>query len=705
MDIAYPRDGKGADVASFLVKDRDFGTAWAHRPPILFQLYPGQNRVAVRPQGVLMDGNRVMLDPYDHPIRDFPELPLTLSSKEKGMWIEYYMRQNKEIKPYDLMGTYSPLDHWNTADNVFIARMGKSVSGNAVRIYTLNERATKFRNTAACLSWGEKTGSAEKKAYILGLLPEGATDTRSLGKDLNKQQQGELVAANKGQFPNRRRKAKRVLEAQAPMAIPMPNFQPRAPSAGGDFERGSNQTVDESERAPLEEGNGQHIDTDEPVSFDDLSFPGHGGQPGASPMMLRQGLNLAYAANGAPQFLVPSQLDPLQHFPNNGGNLSVLNNLSEHSYAANCLGHFDEFSSFNSAHYGAIHGGQTPAGAKFTAGGARSSAVLQDHGDSLINHPVNPPTQRRKRPRAALAEDEAESFLNQRRKRIRTESPVQAPEDAPTPASFGGEEESLLRFDENGYVIANTAGTQDQGEVLYPADFDEFLRDSQRGEEDAEGEDVEETWDAPVAQDSNDTLRVTPAPLPTQGQKRRRSSSPEDVEEVEEGPKSKRVRKEGDVQTPEGSTATGSEQSEGPARPVNVARGQKRGRGSSESRGDTDASVETPRAKRQRMTPSSDEAGTSFGADSTTTNDKSSDNDATSESSSDQSSDDSDGSEYTPSPYHQTSLKSIARPTTGGKGPYGADGRPLIGGKGKGKGPLKSSRRANMARKAPAKQQ
>ena len=104
MDIAYQRDGKGADVASFLPKDRDFGTAWAHRPAILFQLYPGQNRVAVRPQGVLMDGNRVMLDPYDHPIRDFPELPLTLSSKEKGMWIEYYMRQNKEIKPYDLMG-------------------------------------------------------------------------------------------------------------------------------------------------------------------------------------------------------------------------------------------------------------------------------------------------------------------------------------------------------------------------------------------------------------------------------------------------------------------------------------------------------------------------------------------------------------------------------------------------------------------------
>ena len=104
IEVAYPRDGRGDDVASFLPKDRDFGLAWAHRPAILFQLYAGPNRVSAKPQGVLMDGNRIMLDPYDHPIRDFPELPVTLSSKEKGMWIEYYMRQNKEIRPYDLMG-------------------------------------------------------------------------------------------------------------------------------------------------------------------------------------------------------------------------------------------------------------------------------------------------------------------------------------------------------------------------------------------------------------------------------------------------------------------------------------------------------------------------------------------------------------------------------------------------------------------------
>lgn len=582
--------------------------------------------------------------------------------------------------------------------------MGKSVNGNAVRIYTLNERATKFRNTAACLSWGEKTGSAEKKAYILGLLPEGATDTRSLGKDLNKQQQEELVAANKGQFPNRRRKAKRVLEAQAPMAIPMPNFPPQAPSAGGDIEEESNQTVGESGLAPLGVRDGQHIGTNGPMNFNALSFPGYGGQPGASQTMLPQGLNLTYSSNGAPQFLVPSQLDPLQIFSNKGGDWSSLNNSSEHSYAASNLEHFNGIDSFIPAHYGSIHGGQTLAGETFMAGEARGSAVLQDHGDSRLDHPVNTPTQRRKRPRAKLDEDEAESSHNRRSKRVRTEAPVEAPEDGPAPVLFGGEEESLLRFDENGFVITNnTLGTQDQGEVLYPAAFDEFLHDTQHGEEDAEGEDVQETGDASAPQESSNELLDTPAPLPTSGQKRRRSSSPEDVEEVGKGPKSKRLRTEGDVHTPAESTATGSEQGEAPARPVNIARGQKRGRGSSESRVDTETSVESPPAKRQKTIPSCGESTTSDGKESTTTDEPSNDDDASESSHHSTSSDDSDGSEYTPSPYAQTSLKSIARPTTGGKGPYRADGRPVAGGKGK--GPLKSSRRANIARKTPAKQQ
>ena len=608
--------------------------------------------------------------------------------------------------------------------------MGKSTNGNAVRIYTLNERATKFRNTAACLSWGEKTGSAEKKAYILNLLPAGATDTRSLGKDLTKQQQAELVAANKGQFPNRRRKAKRTLEAQAPMAIPTPGFQPGASSVGGDVAGQSDQLGAEADLSSLQRQNSQSADMNEPRSFNDRRSFGSGSQLGAPHNMIGLQPNVPFPAAGAnyigyhhapgipylSDVLAPSQLTPSQNVLDNGGHLSSINSLGNYSYATNTSGHPTGMNFLSSAQYGAVYRGQS-TGEFSLEGAARGYTSLHEQGDSLLDRPLNAPLlnapplnapmQRRKRTRTAPAEDENENHDNRRSKRARTDAPVEAPQET-SPEILTGEGESLLRFDENGYVITdNMTGTQAQGEFLCPADFEEFLKDTQHGEEDAEGEDVEETGDAPEAQGSHDTLPGTPAPLPTQGQKRRRSSSPEDVEEGAQGPKAKRPRTEEDVQTPEGSTTNVSEGSEATARPVNVARGQKRGRGSSESRADTDASVETPPAKRQRTTPSSDEAGTSPGADSTTTDDEPTKTDEASESSSEQSSDDSDGSEYTPSPYTQTSLKTIARPTTGGKGPYGADGRPVTGGKGKGKGkgPLKSSRRANMARKAPAKQQ
>ena len=596
--------------------------------------------------------------------------------------------------------------------------MGKSVNGNAVRIYTLNERATKFRNTAACLSWGEKTGSAEKKAYILGLLPAGATDTRSLGKDLTKKQQEELVAANKGQFPNRRRKAKRTLEAQAPMAIPTPGFQPGASSVDGDVEGQNDQLGAGAELPQLEGQASQHKDANGPMSFNDLSSLGYVSQLGTPQNMLGQGLDLSHSAGGPnfngyyntydhsipANFLAPRQPYPSQSFLNNGGDWSSLNNPRGQSYSANTSTHFDGVNFFHPAQYGAIYRGQLAGGSSAVAE-ARGLSTHQEQDYGLSNRLVDTPVQRRKRPRTTPAEDEAESSDNRRSKRARTHAPVEAPQESSSPNVFADGAESLLRFDENGFVIQNnTPGAQGQDEALYPAVFDEFLHATQHEDHTAEGEDTQKTTNVPATQTSEDDLVGTPASSLTQGQKRRRSSSTEDVEKVDEGPKSKRLRTEDDVQTPEGSTASGSRESEASARPVNVSRGQKRARSSPESHGDTEPSVETPPTKRQKVASSSDGSTTSDENESSVNKDDASNDDGGSESShSSSNSDSDDGSEYTPSPYYQTSLKSIARPTTGGKGPYKSSGRPVTGGKGK--GPLKSSRRANIARKTPAKKQ
>ena len=589
--------------------------------------------------------------------------------------------------------------------------MGKPVNGNAVRIYTLNERATKFRNTAACLSWGEKTGSAEKKAYILSLLPPGATDTRSLGGDLNKQQQEQLIAANKGRFPNRRRKSKRALEAQAPMAVPTPGFQPQPPSSDGNIEGESDQLRSEVELSRLEGQDAQPTDANGPMDLNNLSSLGHGSQLGAPQHMIGQNPNISLPAGGAnynghygtqdnssgADFVTPSQLHASQSFPYNGGDWAPLNNPADHSYTASTSGSMNEASFLSSNQYGATYGGQNTQGISYAAGEAQGFAALQAQGGRVVNPPIDTPVQRQKRPGATLAEDEAESHDNRRSKRVRTDAPVEAPQDASSPQSFGAREKPWLRMDENGFVIPhNTPGRRGQAESMYDTSFDHFLRETRYKDDHGEEDAPYELDDAPATQESNKENKEsldTAAPLTTQGQKRRRSSPPEDMEEGNQGPKSKRSRTEQDAQTPAESINEAS--------PVQVSRGQKRARGSSETRGDASSDLPTPPAKRQKAGSSSGESSTHDGDASSENEEEDSNDDDASDSShrgSDAHSD--DGSEYKPSQYHQTSLKSIARPTTGGKGPYKPDGRPVTGGK----GPLKTSRRANIARKTPRKQ-
>lgn len=56
-----------------------------------------------------MHGDRVVLDPFDHPIRDFGyDLPIILSSEIKGWEVENYLRRNLAIRVYDLIGKITP---------------------------------------------------------------------------------------------------------------------------------------------------------------------------------------------------------------------------------------------------------------------------------------------------------------------------------------------------------------------------------------------------------------------------------------------------------------------------------------------------------------------------------------------------------------------------------------------------------------------
>lgn len=52
-----------------------------------------------------MDGDRIVLDGFDHGLRNFgSQLPMYVSSELEGHDIEDYLRRNREISVYDLVG-------------------------------------------------------------------------------------------------------------------------------------------------------------------------------------------------------------------------------------------------------------------------------------------------------------------------------------------------------------------------------------------------------------------------------------------------------------------------------------------------------------------------------------------------------------------------------------------------------------------------
>ncbi len=92
------------DQTAFLPEDQNFGEKWDERPALLFELRRPDDQSSQKPIEMMVDG-KVVLDPYNHPVRDFPgELPVCLSTAISGAEVELYTRRNPEIHPYDLMG-------------------------------------------------------------------------------------------------------------------------------------------------------------------------------------------------------------------------------------------------------------------------------------------------------------------------------------------------------------------------------------------------------------------------------------------------------------------------------------------------------------------------------------------------------------------------------------------------------------------------
>ena len=167
------------DVTSYLPEHREYGAQRNRRPELLFQykLMKEQMSNYIAPIWIYKD--RVVLDPEDHPVLDWPEVPATFSSKIEGWLQEFISRKYFQFALKD-----------------FVARM---IPG-PINHGTICMRRTRFRLKAGCLSWKTRQGNEDGEVFLDSLLPEScklANSTKAF-RDLSGLEMRQMQLAARG---------------------------------------------------------------------------------------------------------------------------------------------------------------------------------------------------------------------------------------------------------------------------------------------------------------------------------------------------------------------------------------------------------------------------------------------------------------------------------------------------------------------------
>ena len=125
------------------------------------------------------------------PLRDFPNIPKCLSSREEGWFFEALMRQDSRIIHEDL-----------------VERMPLSIRRPDIK--SISMRRSRFRWKAGCKSWVSRSATDSINRYLDNLVPrvfQDANCTRGW-RDLTDREVEEMKAPSKGKYPERSRKSK-----------------------------------------------------------------------------------------------------------------------------------------------------------------------------------------------------------------------------------------------------------------------------------------------------------------------------------------------------------------------------------------------------------------------------------------------------------------------------------------------------------------
>ena len=152
------------------------------------------------PTGMVYD-RKIVLDAQNYQVRDFYEMPLTISTQIEGWFVEALIRLNPQIRYND-----------------FIARMPGNLPWRATA-NVLNMRASRWRMKNWCISWIKKGGTKAIRAYMWDkMTPEQQEENSTKGMGIPTAEEiKEIEGLNKGKF-NRGKKGKGTQEAETSSA-------------------------------------------------------------------------------------------------------------------------------------------------------------------------------------------------------------------------------------------------------------------------------------------------------------------------------------------------------------------------------------------------------------------------------------------------------------------------------------------------------
>ncbi|KAI4177697.1 MAG: hypothetical protein LQ343_000160 [Gyalolechia ehrenbergii] len=166
------------------------------RPDILYEWEHTKQRPAAQDPGYMHDATdgKVLLDVNNHPIKDWPELPTTISGQVEGMWIEYWRRLNPQISLPDIVARCPK-----------VTQKHASSKEHKLSIAAFGNRMRRHRVLLGTRAWEEREGSREIANRLKELMPNrvlaeiaGQNSTKTW-RDLTNDEVDMVLSVNKGQ--------------------------------------------------------------------------------------------------------------------------------------------------------------------------------------------------------------------------------------------------------------------------------------------------------------------------------------------------------------------------------------------------------------------------------------------------------------------------------------------------------------------------